>query len=382
MEDKRKKLLGKLSKLVKTQAQTRPSLPTPPPFRPYNPMSPVTPNKECRWADTPFGYCQLVFPDVFPFGCRGDKEPRDRRPFPAYPPCKDADGNPIRGVSNCPVSPTETPCNRFPDCQMCDENGNPVPNCKSPAIGAPGCFGGPEGWEDPPMPPVPPDSPFYIDPPVPGGPPVPTFACLCFLVKKNNDGSYMVSDEELKRKYCPMFGSYKPCEYKVDENGRPILDDDGRAQYVDPNCIPVTCPHVKNTQNDNPLNHGHISCRDVGSGDPLRDPLMLPGQNPTDVNSQRFIKCIQEYCRRFPNCTAPIRLPNTPGGGLPPSRWRGWTTVMRTNPCLAEIQERIRSVCADITNVKPDVKTDDNPLIDSQPEKDPSDRINFEDQLP
>jgi len=371
MADKRKKLLGELSKLVKDQAQHNSNAQR---FGRERRRYP----DECLWDDTPFSACQYVFPDIFPFGCPDGKKVYDKRRIVNVGGrrCKDAEGNPIGGTSNCPINPEEAPCNRFPDCQLCGKNGEPIPNCRPP------CYSGPGGWEDPPLPPVPPDHPLHIEPPVPGGPPVPSFACLCFLVKKNSDGSYVISDDELRKNYCSSFGSYKPCEYKVDENGRPILDDDGRAQYVDPNCIPVTCPHIKNTENDNPLSHGHISCRDVGSGDPNRDPLLLPGANPGDPTGMRFVYCIQEYCRRFPNCTAPIRLPNSPDNAPPPSRWRGYTIVNRVNPCLAEIQERIRSVCADITNVKPDVKTGDNPLIDSQPERDPSDRITIENQLP
>ena len=344
MVDRRKKLLGKLSKLVKTQAQSTA------PFR----------RGPCLWPMTPFNACQFVLPDVLPFGCPDGFLPSDTRQISGG--CKDVDGNPVSGRSNCSILFADD-CGRF-NCEVCDSKGRVIPDC--PAYP---CFDGPGNWDSPPLPPLPPDSPWYIEPPVPGGPAVPGLQCLCGLVKKNSDGSYIISDDEFRRNFCGTFASRKPCEYVTDENGRPVLDDNGNAKFVDPNCIPVTCPHIKNTENDNPLDHGHIFCSDVGSGT-NRDPLM--------INDPTFQQCIKEYCRRFPNCSAPIRFPNTPTGTPPPSRWRGWTSVTMTNPCINEIMQRINTVCTDISNVKPD----ENPLIDSQPEKDPSDRMTIEDQLP
>jgi len=377
MEDKRKKLLGKLSKLVKAQTQPQPFLPPDIPERPYRPTKP-----ECTWRSTPYASCEYIFGDVLPFGCPEGTAARDRRSFKTGT-CKDVDGKPLGNPfripwgggtfpSNCPGGLADE-CNRF-GCDVCDPQGRIIPNCAAIP-----CFDGPGDWNDPPgVGGLPPDSPFAIDPPVPGGPAVPSIACLCGLVKKNSDGSYVISDDEFRRNYCGVFGSRKPCEYVTDENGRPILDDDGRAQYVDPNCIPTFCPHIKNTQNDNPLAHGHVFCSDVGSGTD-RDPLTIPETEPG--SHRNFRECIKEYCRRFPHCSAPIRFPNTPSGPSappPPSRWRGWTAVTLANPCVSEIMQRINTVCTDISNVKPD----ENPLIDSQPEKDPSDRMTIEDQLP
>lgn len=356
MADKREKLLGKLSKLVK--AQTRPQ-----PFLPSDIPLPYVPSKRlCTWRSTPYASCEYIFGDVLPFGCPEGTAPRDNRRFKRG--CKDADGNPVSPPSNCPGYLADE-CNRF-SCEVCDYQGRVIPDCKAFP-----CFDGPGNWDDPPLPSLPPDSPFAIDPPVPGGPAVPSISCLCGLVKKNSDGSYVISDDDFRKNYCGVFASRKPCEYVTDENGRPVLDENGRAKYVDPNCIPTFCPHIKNTENDNPLDHGHVFCSDVGSGT-NRDPLQIPGA------PQNFKECIKEYCRRFPNCSAPIRFPNSPTNTPPPSRWRGWTTVNLRNPCVDEIMQRINTVCTDISNVKPD----ENPLIDSQPEKDPSDRITIEDQLP
>lgn len=362
MEDRRKKLLGKLSKLVKTQAQL--GLPDiyPLPRPSFPDIFPEPDRLPCFWGNTPYSICQRVFPDVLPFGCPKGTAPQDNNRRVSSG-CTDANGNPVI-QSNCGFRRAKE-CNRF-NCEVCDSEGKVIPDCKTIP-----CFDGPGKWDNPPLPTVPPDSPFAIDPPVPGGPAVPTTACFCALVKKNADGSYMISDDDFRKRYCGIFGSRKPCEYVTDENGRPILDENGRAKYVDPNCIPTFCPHIKNTQNDNPIDHGHISCSDVGSGTD-RDPLTIPGAPP------EFKYCIKAYCEMFPNCSPPIRLPNTPPSVVPPSRWRGWTTLTLRNPCLDEIMQRINTVCADITNVKPD----DNPLIDSQPEKDPSDRITIEDQVP
>ena len=101
MEDRRKKLLGKLSKLVKAQTQSQPFLPTDFPL-PYVPSKP-----SCDWSSTPYASCRYIFGDVLPFGCPEGTAPRDKRTF--GPGCKDVDGNPIptppRGSqrrSNCP----------------------------------------------------------------------------------------------------------------------------------------------------------------------------------------------------------------------------------------------------------------------------------------